>query len=177
MKLEEWLEFVYLYISSKQDLLVTKKFFKKIMKIWGTDISVNGMFLSIYLFFFWSFFRASLTANGGSQARGWMRAAAASLCHSHRNAGSEPCLHPTPQLMATPDPQILNPLSKARNQTHKHICFHCITTGTPSIYVLMAISLSFQMLSLNDCLIKIQSHHYNVKNPKPIFPFFFFEKE
>lgn len=33
VKLEEWLEFVYLYISSKQDLLVTKKFFKKIMKI------------------------------------------------------------------------------------------------------------------------------------------------
>ena len=31
-------------------------------------------------------------------------AAAARLCQSHSNAGSEPHLQPTPQLMATPDP-------------------------------------------------------------------------
>ena len=52
------------------------------------------------------FLRAASAAYGGSQARGWMRAAASSLCHSHSNAGSEPRLRPTPQLMATtPDPQ------------------------------------------------------------------------
>ena len=50
-------------------------------------------------------FRAALTAYGGSQARGLIRATAASPHHRHSNAGSEPCLQTTPQLMATPDPQ------------------------------------------------------------------------
>ena len=39
----------------------------------------------------------------GSQARGRMGAVAAHLRHSHSNASSEPCLQPTPQLMAMPD--------------------------------------------------------------------------
>ena len=43
-----------------------------------------------------SFFRASPTACGGSQARGGIGATAAGLRHSHSNAGSEPCLRPTP---------------------------------------------------------------------------------
>ena len=42
-------------------------------------------------------------AYGDAQARGLIGAAAASLHHSHNNAGSEPCLCPTPQLTATPD--------------------------------------------------------------------------
>ena len=61
-----------------------------------------------FLFFFWSFFvffRATPTAYGGAQARGPVRAVAASLCQSHSNAGSEPRLQPTPQLTAMPDPQ------------------------------------------------------------------------
>ena len=41
---------------------------------------------------------------GGSQARGEIRAAAASLHHSHSNVGSELHLQPMPQLMAMPDP-------------------------------------------------------------------------
>ena len=45
-----------------------------------------------------------LAAYGSSPARGRIRAAAASLCHSHSNTKSELCLHPTPQLMATQDP-------------------------------------------------------------------------
>ena len=49
--------------------------------------------------------RAARTAHGGSQARGGIRAVAASLCHSHNNARSEPSLQPTPQLTAMPDPQ------------------------------------------------------------------------
>ena len=36
--------------------------------------------------------------------RGGIRAAAASLPHSHSNTGSEQHLQPTPQLMAMPDP-------------------------------------------------------------------------
>ena len=42
---------------------------------------------------------------GGSQARGPIRATAPDLHHSHSNAGSELSLQPTPQLMATPDPE------------------------------------------------------------------------
>ena len=54
-------------------------------------------------------------AYGGSQARGPIRALAASLHHSHGNVGSELCLQAVPLLMAVLD---LNPLSEARDQTH-----------------------------------------------------------
>ena len=40
-----------------------------------------------------------------AQARDQIRAAAASLCHSHSNVGSMPHLQPPPQLTATPEPQ------------------------------------------------------------------------
>ena len=43
-------------------------------------------------------------AYGGSQAGGQVRATAASLHHSHSNAGSKLRLQPTPQLTATRDP-------------------------------------------------------------------------
>ena len=61
-----------------------------------------------YLFFFFFFCLFAISwatpvAYGGSQARGPIGAVAASLCQSHSNAGSEPHLQPTPQLMATPD--------------------------------------------------------------------------
>ena len=42
-------------------------------------------------------------AYGSSHASSLIRAVAAGL---HHNARSEPCLQPTPQLMATPDPLI-----------------------------------------------------------------------
>ena len=59
-------------------------------------------FLGMYLF---SLFRAAPVAHGGSQARGRIRAAAANdPRQSHSNTGSELCLEPTPQLMATLDP-------------------------------------------------------------------------
>ena len=44
-------------------------------------------------------------AYGGSQARGRTGAAAAGLCHSHSNVGSELHLRPTPQRTAMPDPE------------------------------------------------------------------------
>ena len=53
-------------------------------------------------------------AYGGSQVRGAIGAPAGGQCHSHSNARSDPCLQPTPQLMAR---QILNPRSEARDQT------------------------------------------------------------
>ena len=61
------------------------------------------LFLSFFCLFAISW--DALTAYGGSQARGLIGAVAASLRQSHSNVGSEPCLQPTPQLTATPDPQ------------------------------------------------------------------------
>ena len=65
-------------------------------------LSPGNSFFSFFFFFF--LFRAAPTAYGGSQARGPIGAIAASLCHSHSNARSKPCLRPTPPLMATPHP-------------------------------------------------------------------------
>ena len=48
-------------------------------------------YLFMYLFVF-CLFRAAPTAYGDSQARDLIGATADSLCHSHSNAGSEPCL-------------------------------------------------------------------------------------
>ena len=57
----------------------------------------------IYLFIY-LLFRATPAAYGRFQARGLIRATAASLCPSHSNAGSKPRLQPTPQLTAAPAP-------------------------------------------------------------------------
>ena len=54
-------------------------------------------YFSLFVLFF-----STHAAYGSSWARGRIRAAAAALHHSE--AGSEPCLRPTPQLTATPDP-------------------------------------------------------------------------
>ena len=58
----------------------------------------------IFFLYLLLFSRATPVAYGGSQARGLIRAVAAGLCHSYSNAGSEPCLQPTPPLTATLDP-------------------------------------------------------------------------
>ena len=47
---------------------------------------------------------ATPSAYRSSQARGRIGTTATSLCQSHSNEGSEPCLQPTPQLTAVPDP-------------------------------------------------------------------------
>ena len=63
-----------------------------------------------FVLFLFLLFRATPAAYGDSQARGQIGAVAAGLCHSHSimpqpcNARSEPCLWPTPQFTATPDP-------------------------------------------------------------------------
>ena len=56
-------------------------------------------------FFFFLLFRATLAAYGSSQARSLIGAVVTGLHHSHSNTRSEPRLRPTPQLMATPDPE------------------------------------------------------------------------
>ena len=83
-------------------------------KIYGSVSSFYGnvascilsvsILLFIYFFCLFAFSRAASTAYGDSQARGKIRAIATGLRHSHSNAGSEPSLQPTPQLMATLDP-------------------------------------------------------------------------
>ena len=45
-----------------------------------------------FVLFHYSFFRAAPVAHVSSQARGQIRSAAASLCHSHINTGSKPHL-------------------------------------------------------------------------------------
>ena len=62
------------------------------------------IFFMFYFYLFIYFFRAAPMACGGSQARGQIGTVAAGLHHSHSNVGSEPCLRPTLQLMAVPDP-------------------------------------------------------------------------
>ena len=61
------------------------------VKIKPSSWNVNvGVFF--FLSFFFLLFRAEPVAYGGSQARGLIGATAASLCHSHSNARSEPHL-------------------------------------------------------------------------------------
>jgi len=67
--------------------------------------SASTMRRKLFFFFFFSaFFRATLVAYGGFQARGQIGPTAASLHHSCSHVGSKLHLRPTPQLMATPDP-------------------------------------------------------------------------
>ena len=78
-------------------------------------------------------------AHGGSQARGQIGAVAASLHHSQRTQDlSHLCnLHHSSRQC-----WILNPLREARDQTHNlmfpsQIHFHCATTGTPTLFILL----------------------------------------
>ena len=56
------------------------------------------------VFFFFLFFRAAPAADGSSQARGLIGAAAPGPHHSHSNTRSELRQRPTSQLIAMPDP-------------------------------------------------------------------------
>ena len=98
-----------------------------LLQVQNSDFADERAFffvLFLFLFFFcFCFFIATPVAYGVSQARGLIGATAAGLHQSHRNAGSEPHLQPTPQLMA-------------RDGTHNlmvpsWIRFRCTMTGTP----------------------------------------------
>ena len=88
-------------------------------------------------FFFFNFiFGAALVAYGSSQAKDWIRATAAGLHPSHSNAGSKPCLQPTPQLTAMPHPEpseqpclLMDPVGLVK---------HWATKGTPSHIALVS---------------------------------------
>ena len=93
-----------------------------------SNVQVFVHFCSTIFFFFFFFllFRATPAAYESSQARGRIRAVAASLHHSHSNRGSKPSLWPT---HSSRQCWIPDPLSEARDQIH--ICFCCATMGTP----------------------------------------------
>jgi len=77
-------------------------------------------------------------AYGGSQARGLIRAVAASLYQSHSNTRSEWSLWATPQLTATLDPQPTERGQGSNLQPHgSYICFCCTTMGTPVDFLMM----------------------------------------
>ena len=69
----------------------------------GLDIKSKFKIQNIRKAFFF-FPRVAPAAHGSSQARVWIRAAAASLHHSHSNARSKLHGQPTPQLTAMPGP-------------------------------------------------------------------------
>ena len=74
--------------------------------LFAVNVQFPIVWTKLYFFFFYllSVFRAIPATYGGSQARGPIGATVACLCQSHSNAGSQPRLQPTPQLMATLDP-------------------------------------------------------------------------
>ena len=100
------------------------------MEYQGANLELPFFFFSIFLFLL-LLFRAAPAAYGGSQARGQIGTAAASLHHSQSHSGSVQHLWPPPG-----QHQVLDPLSEARDWTHNlmvssWIHFHCATMGTP----------------------------------------------
>ena len=65
---------------------------------------LDSLILFLFVLSFFVFSRATPMAYGGSQAKGRIGAAVASLHQSHSKSGSEPHLRPIPQLTAKPDP-------------------------------------------------------------------------
>ena len=106
--------------------------------------------LYYFFFFFWSFFfRAAPVAYGGSQAMGPIWAAAASLRQGHSNAGSEPCLWPTPQPTVTLDPQ--PPEQGQASNPCPHGCQSGSSTAEPR-WELLFLILYFLIEVLSSCL-------------------------
>ena len=101
----------------------------------GTPIAFLFVWFLVFCLFV-LLFRAVLLAYKSSQARGWIRAVAASLHYSTATPDlSCICnLHHSSQQCRIPDP-----LSEARDWTHifmdtNRICFCCTTRGTPGFW-------------------------------------------
>ena len=97
--------------------------------------SIYGI-LFFFLFFFYNHARSIWKFSG---LRGRIRAAAASLHHSHSNTGSESHLQPTPQLMAMPDlclaHWVRSGIKPASSWLLVIFLTQWATTGTPSCTV------------------------------------------
>ena len=78
---------------------------------------------------------AAPEAYGSSWSRGWIRAAAAGLCHSH-NTQSEPHLQPMPQLVAMLAHEHTDQSQGSNPHPHRDCVeslTHWATVGTPVI--------------------------------------------
>ena len=91
--------FIILTANTITSINSTTNLTRKICKCWEVTKAHSNFFSSILCLF-----RATSWHMRSSQARGRIGAAAAGLCHSHSNLGSEPCLWPTPQVTSMPDP-------------------------------------------------------------------------
>ena len=80
---------------------------RRVTSYYGANLPLQSVSLAcrLFLFFLFLLFRAIPTVYRSSQTRGWIRAVATGLCHSHSNTRSKLCLWPIPQLMAMLDPQ------------------------------------------------------------------------
>ena len=113
--------FIVIHWTAHGSVLVNKLFNQKthifnIFSCFSPVWLINFYFYFIFCLF--AFSRTAPAAYGGSQARGRIGAAAASLCQSHSNTGSEPRLQPTPQLTTTPDPQLTEQGQGSNPQYH-----------------------------------------------------------
>ena len=80
-----------------------------------------GSFSFFLFFFFFGLFRVALVAYGRFPCWGRIGAVATDIHQSHNIVGSEPCLQPTPQLMATQDPW---PTERGQGlNLHPHGCY------------------------------------------------------
>ena len=109
-------------------------------------------FVSFFSFLFSCLFRAAPTTYGGSWVKGWIKAVATGLHHSHSNARSELHLRPIPQLTAVPDP--LTHWARPGGQTRvlmvtSQLCYHWATVGTPSVV----------FLTCDTCIEAVNSHY------------------
>ena len=74
---------IYKHVLKLREVMRALEFKLRLCYLFGKSLNLFMLNFSFFLFFF---LRATLAANGGSQARGLMGAVAAS--HSHSNAGS-----------------------------------------------------------------------------------------
>ena len=97
--------FVDLFKEPTLGLIDVVSYFLNLLLISSLIFMISFLLLTLGVcLLYFCFSRASFKAYRNSQARGQLGAVAASLCHSHSNAESEPHLQPTPQLTAVPDP-------------------------------------------------------------------------
>ena len=72
--------------------------------LWGGGGNQELSFIYLFIYCLFPFLGPLLLHMEVPRPRGQIGAIAAGLRQSHSNEGSEPCLQPTPQLRATPDP-------------------------------------------------------------------------
>ena len=136
----------YLFKDKYNDIL---KFFL-ILKNWFWNIKFQtNHYLGEFFFFFFCLFAlswAAPAAYGGSQTRGLIGAAAASLHHSHSNTRSELHLQPTPLQHSSQQHWIPNPWARPGIKPATlwflvSFINHWATTGTPCLLILILIFL------------------------------------